>query len=247
MPIPMQVTPGTIPTGFCPSSEQQRFNLYASLLSVTFPLSASLFNFGNTVPIPDQQSFPWIRTNSDGTLDGLYVYANGSWVRPHSIPANSPVLFPYNGSLASIDTYDGGESGAVTSDSGPMWKVATNDGAAPASDGSNVIAYGQMLVGYSTDFPQGASGGEINHTLVLPEIPAHVHPAARGLFLENFGSGGQSSGSASTQNTDPNTGYAGGNGTTTDTPGPTVGHNNMPPYFSIYWISRTSRIFYRAS
>jgi hypothetical protein len=171
----MQVSPGTIPAGYCPTSEQNRLNLYASLLSITFPLTAGLFNFGNVVPIPDQQGLPWVRTNSDGTLDKLYVYANGAWLAPHPVPPSSPILFAYNGGSGGIASYDGGDGGAIssiTTDSGPMWQIATTDGQAPATDGSNVIGYGQFLLGQSAAYPQGAAGGEINHTLLLPELPA---------------------------------------------------------------------------
>lgn len=249
MSIPMQVIPGIIPAGYCPSSEQNRLNLYASLLSITFPLTAGTFNYGNTVPVPDQQSFPWIRTNSDGTPDGLYVYANGAWIRPHPVPPNSPIIFAYNGTLGSIATYDGGEVGSVsTADSGPMWAPATTDGNAPAGDGSNVIGYGQFLVGQSANFPQGSTGGEASHTMILSELVPHVHsPLTTGSFCIDgapAGNGGLVAGSL--VQIEDTTGYAGGTGTTPSIPGTATPFNITPPFLSVYYISRTNRVYYRA-
>lgn len=251
MAIPMQVAVGDIPAGTCPATLQAMLNLFGSKLSITFPLSAAVFNYGNSVPIPDQQSFPWIRLNADGTPDGLYVYANGAWVRPHPVPPNSPILFPYNGSLASIATYDGGEGSSttpVTDDSGPMWAPSTTDGLPPASDGSNVVAYGRMLLGQSAAYPQGATGGEYSHTQTPNEMAQHDHPVTNASgtnFTDVRLYGGESDdatcGSQGNNSSRYKIGLAGGNPDGTTSP-----MNILNPYLSVYFISRTSRVYYRA-
>lgn len=253
-PITMQVTPGQLPPGVCPQSLQQQFNLFAANLAITFPLSAGIYNYGNTTPEPDYQSFPWFRLNSDGTPDRWYVYANGSWVAPHPVPPNSPILFPYNGTLASLVSYDGGESSTSTTqpstsdDTGQMWSVATTDGNFPNSTFSNVIGYGQFLLGQSATYAQGATGGQMAATLTFDQIPPHTHPSLPPqtgfLCTGSGGGGGQGSNQWGPQTT---TGYSGGVNTQPGVPGTTNPVPTIPAYLSVYYISRTSRVFYRAS
>lgn len=238
MSIPMQVVPGTLPQGFCPTSEQNRFNTYAQLLTITFPLTATAVNYGSTTPTSDQQALPWYRLNGDGTPDNWYVYANGAWIRPHPIPPNSPALQFYTGSFGSIDSYDGGESGNPTSDSGPMWQVFGQ-----ASDISTDYGTmgGRIPIGASADFPLGSTGGSIQHTFVLNEIPPHTHnalaPSTQFLTIGGGSGGGQGNNGWIGTNT---TASSGGN-----TDGSTTPVNIMNPYLSGYWIARTSRVFYR--
>lgn len=229
--------------GYCPTSEQDRLNVYASLIAATFPLSAGIINYGNSTPLPDYQSFPWIRLNPDGTLDGTYAYANGSWTRPHPVPANSPILFAWNDVAANIATFDGGEVASVSSNTGPMWQISTVDSLPPAADGSNVIAWGEMLIGQSTTYAQGSEGGVAQVTLDLTQIPPHVHPPLAGSGTA-FATRGAATGSSLQGSGDSNfcatTGTAGGLTATTTAP-----HNNLPPYKAVYFISRTARQFYR--
>lgn len=236
----MQVTPGMLPQGFCPASEQARLNTYAANLAVTFPLGLGNFSFSNTVPDPDMQSFPWFRLNSDGTPDRWYVYANGSWIAPNPIAANDPAAIRFHpGPYAVISTYDGGESGTVTSDSGPMWQVVgqvTNISTDYGTMG------GRIPVGISADFGEGATGGSQAHTIVLNEVPPHTHnalsPSTQFLTIGGGTGGGQGNNGWIGTNT---TASAGGNTDESTTP-----INIMNPWISGYWIARTSRIFYRA-
>ena len=233
----MQVTPGSLPQGFCPTSLQNEFNTFAQFLTVTFPLTATAVNYGATTPAADQQALPWYRLNNDGTPDNWYVYANGMWIRPHPIPAQSPILFFYTGTFASIDTYDGGAAGAITSTAGPMWQVVGQ-----ASDVATDYGTmgGRMPVGVSADFAPGATGGEINHTLILSEITAHSHPAfGGGVFLGGIPPGGSSGNESNNPTPHPTTGTSGGN-----PDGTTAPHNNLPPYLAGWWLQRTGRSFY---
>ena len=251
MAITMQLSVGTV-LGTCFSSEQERANAYGAATIVTFPLAATAFNSGSNVPTVDQQALPWYRVNSDGTPDGLYTYLNGSWIKPHVIPASSPVSYFFNANLSSLATYDGGEGAyiedpttgvitptiAISSTTGPMWQVDTTMQGTTALGVSNVAvkiydANGNQI----NNWPAGTNGGEIQHTLITPE---------QGSF-----------GIISQQN-----GYGGGgnpgvrdvliNGSTTLDTGRTValsnatnGHNTLPPYRAGFWIQRTARGFYR--
>lgn len=238
MAVTMVVNAGNLPEGFCATSEQNRLNVYAQYLSVQFPANIQTFNYGATVPDPDNRIFPWFRTNLDGTPDKWYVYSSGYWISLHPTPASSPELRMYVGSLASIDTYDGGEVGAVTSITGPMWQVATTDGLAPTVPPiyTNWLMADKMFQGVGANFSAGATGGEINHLLTVDEMPSHSHAGQVGGGF-NDGATGFFQNAAALNGINQtlylnNTG--GGNA-----------HNNMPPYYAGYFIQRTARQYYR--
>ena len=78
-------------------------------------------------------------------------------------------------------------------------------------------------------FVAGSTGGEIEHTLTVDEIPSHAHTYKRHAFDRN--------------DADPDTGedvYGANNKTlnahegTTGYVGGGLAHNNMPPYLSVY-------------
>lgn len=231
MPINAIVTPGAIPEGACPQSVQEWQNLFAKYLQVTFPLSFAGLNTGNTEPAANMRSFPWYRTNADGSPDNIYTYFNGTWVRPHPIaPLDAGMRF-YDGTRASLDTYDGGESGSVTSISGPMWQIVTTDNSTPLDDMSNWLMAGRMPVGVSANFVEGSTGGEREHTLIISEIPAHTHTT-------NSSGWGNASG-----NPQPLNSFS--EGAQSGSTGGGLPHNNMPPYYAGYWIKRTARIYYK--
>ena len=234
----MQVVPGPLPVGFCPTSEQNRLNIYAQTLGVFFPLGLFNGSYGNTVPAADMRSYPWFRLNSDGTPDRWYAYANGSWVAPNPVPANWPCPQFYNGSYASISTLDGGDGpGPITSDSGAMWQVIGQTTDVITDYGS---MGGRMPVGASADFAQGSTAGEILHVLVQAELPATISFNSAQPLVNASGSTVHG-----TYLDDPND--PGSNPGMSAIPlGSGTGHNNMPSYVAGYWIARTARVFYRA-
>lgn len=238
MAISAQVTMGNLPEGACPNSLQSQSNLFAQYLRVLFPLTSTLFNFGNTPPAADQRSFPWFRTNSDGTPDGLYLYYNGYWIRPNPEAALSPAMRFVDCSKAAIDTYDGGESGSVDAYSGPMWQIATTDGNPPEDDMSNWLMKGRVPIGISADFIEGATGG--NQSVVISQTNLPATGIKLGLTTRASGTGPTSPDwvTPNTSNADVSGGYTGWMGNATPL-------NVMNPYLAGYWIKRTARIFYR--
>lgn len=250
MSIQMVVTPGSLPEGFCPASEQIRLNTYAQFMQVYFPLSVGTVNVGSTKPAPDQNSFPWLRLNNDGSPDGWYYYFNGYWLAKNT---NVCTGMPWTDSLAALATFDGGEGNytvnpdgtitptiAITSITGPMWQVKTNlQGRVPlgVSNTATIIkdAYGNTI----NQWPVGSQGGEIQHTLTSVENAPHSHTAyistgdvsGNGLYFNGPVKVG-------------NTSVSGGDtiNSIANTP---VGHNTLMPYTACYWVERTSRIYYR--
>jgi len=251
MALNMQVIMGQLAQS-CYPNEQSRANGFAQALQVLFPLAASTFNYGISTPNVDQQSLPWYRLNSDGTPDNWYVYINGFWIRPHTVPAGSPISYFFEGSLSNLATYDGGEGNyvtnadgtitptiAISATTGPMWQVDTNlQGRFPLGVSNTSVAaqqkdaYGNII----NNFVQGGSGGEIQHTLTVKELAPHTHAAySAGAGAVYLGTSGQ----ASTL-----TGITGGD-TINNVNNVPVGHNVLNPYYVGYWIQRSSRAYYR--
>lgn len=125
MPTEVILTPGTLPEDFCPATEQIRYNTYISLTSASFAEGFSGVNFGPNQPTVENQDKPWIKTNSDGSLVGVYTFFSGVWVTPYmpGFPANGVIM--YRGDAADVDTLGGGSAGAVTSVTGPFWQILT--------------------------------------------------------------------------------------------------------------------------
>jgi hypothetical protein len=194
---------------------------YAVLSSTGTP-----WNYGNATPSVNNQSYPWLRLNSDGTPDKVYVFASGLWIARHPTPPGA--VFSYEGTEASITTFDGGESAAVTPFTGPMWeKVSEMDGRSPIGPGtwSNgmVINVGDQI-------------GEEEHAITIPELPEHHHEITG--YMTAALSGGNSGavinekpGDVITENT-------------TDV-GEGEAMELLHPVYAIFAIRRTARLFYR--
>lgn len=82
-----------------------------------------------------------------------------------------------------------------------------------------------FLVGASGTKAVGVEGGEENHTLTVPEIPAHTHNTNILLVIQ-----GAASGSSGDNAPQPAT------GTVTSSTGGGGSHNNMPPYRAGIWL-----------
>lgn len=87
---------------------------------------------------------------------------------------------------------------------------------------------GKFLLGMSSSYPAGSSGGEAKHTLTVSEIPTHTHSIIGYSASGNDYSGSDADLSFTYNNT--MTGWAG----RTASVGNSQAHNNMPPYLSVY-------------
>lgn len=97
---------------------------------------------------------------------------------------------------------------------------------------------GRFLLGASSEYPIGTTGGEVTHTLTTEEIPHHSHP---------FGNLIASWPTDTNDNHDWGVKYDGGDDTHPYTTwlkqsggsGGGQPHNNMPPYIAVYIWERT--------
>lgn len=137
----------------------------------------------------------------------------------------------YEGSLASIETYDGGEAGAVTATTGPMWERVTQlDARFPIGPGT--LPSGTAVAVTNT-------GGEEKHTLLEEELP-NIEIKSRHRTDLQDGGGSAALHNLPTFGTQVTVDEFGG-----DASGNTVAHNNLPPYYCLQFIRRTGRLYYR--
>lgn len=98
---------------------------------------------------------------------------------------------------------------------------------------------GRFLLGMSSSYPAGSTGGEATHTLTTNEMPSHNHAMAYGPDSSGGSTGfsyGIAAGSAT--NSEGGRGYMSNLGTFSAGGGQP--HNNMPPYLAVYIWKRTA-------
>lgn len=227
MALELPVQTSTVPANFCFEGFNSPSWLdIVALLHVTFPGNFSLFNYGSDIPSPSDRDKPWIRLNSDGTPDALYSYAMGAWLSKHPLPAGAVIM--YEGTEASIDTFDGGEAGAISAIGGPFWQRVTEmDARMPIGPGT---------LPSTTVLNVGDTGGEEKHQLTVGELPKFTPTLNNGSQIwSNIGGVGNPSGGGTT----------GLVNITANQIGNDEAHNNLPPYNAIWFIRRTARLYRR--
>lgn len=81
MSTPIRLTAGDLGTGYCPASFQALYERMFDLGSASIESNASTFIMDDTEPAAEDRDKLWVRLNSDGSLDGLYVWYNGAWTK----------------------------------------------------------------------------------------------------------------------------------------------------------------------
>jgi len=239
--VSYMVDAATLPQGSCPSTYQELADLLASIYSVTV-------NTNNTGIIvsatkPADTTLVWKQLDSSGNPVRDYVFVGGLWLSRHTLEPLSVIM--WKGDISTIGTFDGGDGGALSLISGPMWKVATG------MDARFPVAPGTLLSG--TVLALGDTGGEEKHTLISNEVAKHQHvvwPADggdnnAGKLWSHFDFGGGGPDTRLSAPIQPSIIYPtqtqliAGNQSDGDAP-----HNNMPPYYTIHFIERTTRQYF---
>lgn len=158
-------TPGTLAQGVCYASEQERLNDFSAHQTIVIPDSVSTILVQTPKPSAAQQTYIWWRL-VNGYPERFYKFINGLWVSPHSLPAGAIGL--YEGALADLATYDGGDSNPITAVTGPMWAEATE------YQGRSLMHPGAIPDTVDTLAVQ-ANYGVGKHPLVFAEMLNHAH------------------------------------------------------------------------
>ena len=222
------LTAPSLPANYCPASYQKLANDIIGGTQATFnsTIGNSFFNFGPTYPAINNQIFPWL--DQDGNW---WIYNQSLWLRKNPVAAGGFDRRIFVGTTTDLLSYDGGDGTATaTTTTGPMWMVDTLfDARFPVGAGAFAASGAVAVLGIATST---SIVGEDQHTLTVPEIPAHTH---------NF---------FPLVTADANNGGANGvqDGTTanvaTSSTGGGAAHNNLPPFYGVYFIKRTSRVYY---
>ena len=220
------VDAATLAAGACPSTYQELADLFAAIYSVTVNTN----NTGIVVSAtkPADTTVVWKQLGSDGRPIRDYFFVGGLWLSRHTI--ESGVIVEWDEALPNFATFDGGDASPLSDVSGPMWEDV------PELRARFPIGAGTLPSG--TALAVGDTGGEEKHILTIPELPAHTHD-------------GPANEADSTSGGDYHAVWTENDGTTpvvpphaTGSTGGGLGHNTMPPYYTVYFLRRTARQFY---
>ncbi len=217
---------------YCWRTWQQTLADFSAAQYVMFPGNFTPFNYGPVTPDPEDQDKPWWRTDANGNPRGKWTFSQGVWLCEHPLynPKTDTVrrdLIFAEIEAAAVPTYDGGEAGAVTDTTGPMWELVA-EYAARMPIGAGTLPSGAALA-------VGAVGGEERHTLTLPESPSHDHNFVDG-DTPIVGPGGSF--------TVPSVAGASHRNRTFASAGGNEPHNNMPPYFVANILRKSLRKYW---
>lgn len=227
------LTPPSLPVGYCPTNYQQLANDVISGTQATFNSSIgnSFFNFGASVPALNNQVYPWL--DEDGNW---WIYKDGYWLRKNPVAIGSSERRVYVGTTTDLQTYDGGNTNTLSNWSGPMWEVDTEFEARFPVGAGTFAASGVVVV--QGKVTSTAVAGEDKHTLVTSEMPKHSHTmtwdsqdTAGGNQLKTLYLGPDAN---AFNDIVKSSGDTGGD----------AAHNNLPPFYGVYFIKRTSRVYY---
>lgn len=152
-----------VPAGLCYTTMTADIPVIASYLRALF--TGGEINTGSSTPAAENRGKPWYRTNADGTDDGWWTFYSGFWIQKYPLPTGSVIM--YEGALADIPTFDGGEAGAITNITGAFWVEVTE------MQARSPIHPGTLPSG--TIINVGDNIGEEKHQLTIAELPAHTH------------------------------------------------------------------------
>lgn len=246
--ISYPITAQTLPSGFCPDTWQKMLNEFSANQFVSLPIANSQLIVSATKPAVDFEGLAaWLKLDASGYGREVYWFANGAWFSKHPLAPGSIMI--WLGDPTTIATFDGGETGTPNLTSGPMWAIVSQlSGRFPLGAGT--------LLPSNTVKAVGDSGGEDVHSQTLAELVPHTHviktvePILSKWAGNQSGAGkivtgdvGIAEGEASILANNPffEALNAGGTGTPpVVTPAP-----NMPPYYTVSFIVRSAREYYR--
>lgn len=239
MALNAQLNALTVPFGTeFPGTVQALLELIAEFEEITGLSDFNGINFGPVEPDPDNRDKPWFKTDGSGNPLGWFSWNGSAWVpipivisggtsaeRPSS-PNEGQTFF--DTTIHTMLIFERSEWRTLSGSPGDVKEVraATIDEALTSNPGwaADTDSAGRFVLGVSdgSGFEYGNTGGEVDHTLTLDEIPSHTH-TVRTNNLQADGNASNPAGIVSGVQTGAS-GSAGGG----------AAHNNMPPYIA-YW------------
>jgi len=243
------LTAPSLPVGYCPSNYQQLANDIIGGTQATFnsAIGNSFFNFGSTTPALNNQIYPWLDNNGF-----WWVFNGGYWTRQNPVAAGSSERRIFVGTTTDVLSYDGGDGTVYSGNpyAGSMWEIDTEfEARFPVGVGAFVASGAVVVQGKATST---SIVGEDQHLLTTAEMPTHTHQVS----IKTFGHGGNDGdrvaadgGTSSPTLTNNVTAFP---SSTLDpdvdaiaaNTGGNAAHNNLPPFYGVYFIKRTARVYY---
>lgn len=228
------LTAPSLPVNYCPASYQKLANDIIGGTQATFnsTIGNSFFNFGPTYPAINNRIYPWLDENGQ-----WWIYDQGFWLRKNIVAASGYDRRIFVGTTTDLLSYDGGDGTATaTTTTGPMWEVDTLfDARFPVGVGAFAASGSVAVQGTATST---SIVGEDQHTLTIPEMPKHTHSMT---WDSNDTSGGDQ---LNTLYYGPEANIPNNMIKDTGSTGGDVAHNNLPPFYGVYFIKRTIRVYY---
>lgn len=238
----INLVPPSLPVNYCPTNYQTLANDIISGTQAIFnsTVGNSFFNFGASFPAINNRVFPWLDDQ------GLWwIFDQGFWIRKNPVDAAGQERRMFVGSTVDLGLYDGGDgSVTVTNVTGPMWEVDTNfEARFPVGVGAFAASGAVAVNGTST---ATSVVGEDKHVLSASEIPTHNHnvrvETANGTPVLNLLCKDFAEKPAANGNNDFS--WQDGIHVVADDFGGGLSHNNLPPFYGVYFIKRTARVYY---
>ena len=236
MPTNVILNKGEIPSNSCFTTVPELYDLFINSTSAEVAGNYSLFNYGDTLPAPEDTDKPWVRTVS-GQPDRLYYYYNGAWVSKHPVDYVSGTVGErriFVGAAADINTYDGGSGSLseVTLTTGPFWeKDAEFNAKFP-------VGIGETENG--TEITESdRTGGSDQIKLQEQNLPPHGHTINYSHRRYETGSSFDPGEGQFRPGSDKVDGMIYEGQGLSATP-----FKSLPPYYGVYFIKRTARVYY---
>jgi len=237
-----------MPVDCYPASADAYQKQILALARAVFPGTTAGVSIGDSAP--SDHDMVWARTDASGNLIRFYTWGGyGVWGSPHPAPPSTSLRYLWVGTEGDLATFDEGTGGDPTPTTGPFWVVDHN------FDARFPIAPGTLPS--TTLIAVTGTGGEEKHELTEAEMPPHNHEVTLVTPITSKWAGNDSGagkivtgdsdiveGTDEIEANDPffQTEDAGGSGD----PAETQAHNNIPPYYGVFFIKRTARIYYTA-
>lgn len=167
----LRLNAGTLASDCYPPSPQQLYNeMFERGSALIGDITGVIIS--DTAPDANDRDKGWVKTNGGAPTSPsvVYIWFNGSWVAANPTEASGLERRIFVGSTTDLETYDGGEAGAVGVASGPMWEVDTTfagrfpigAGAVAGSDPALTVAVGD-------------TGGAPQVEMAANQLPPHQH------------------------------------------------------------------------
>lgn len=230
MSLILPITPTSLPQGFCPATYQEMWNEFAAHGNVTIPTGV-LSGISVSATKPTDQTRPWLQLDDQGRPLRLFWFAIGSWLSLHPLRPGMTIWW-FEALPSNMNTFDGGDAGAESAVTGPMWRQAKTP------DGTLIAAMFPIAAGTlpsTTVLAVGDLGGEEKHSLTIPEMPPHTHNNGYWTFSDGHEPGPDHgfTPDGETDDAEATSKSTGG------VAGVVTPHNTMPPYVVGYLLQRT--------